>query len=340
MLFPDPLLTASVYCSGRLSEVIQGPIASFWARYGAQRASSGSYIWLMRYAKRGEHLKVRLHAPEADLAVLRELFITEVDAYLESLLQSVPQESQRHRAAATPIDAEDRGPSLHMDRAFLWTTYQRSHVSLGYDPYLGNDTYVANVTRCLASGTEVILRDLRVDETGEASFSLAQTILLKLFVAGLPVLVNVPVRSSYLLYHRDWLLRSMRLKSGSKGGAKKLAEVLVRFDTQARSRKEQIGKLGEATRSLSSALDPLLHNWRASLSALMTYTRALCADPAYHVDPYAEIPEYVPLFKVFHGIANQLGLTHLNEAFTLHLLRHAVAQGEILHRPVRLLPFA
>jgi len=135
------------------------------------------------------------------------------------------------------------------------------------------------------------------------------------------------------------------MQSGNQGGSQKLAEVLARFDAQVPRREAQVARLGFAMKRQSGPNywqegDPLLRNLRQSLRSLITCLQQYCHLPAYHLDPFAELPIYLPLFKFFHGIANQLGISPLNESFTHHLLLHAVTQDDVRKLPVLRVPFA
>ena len=78
--------------------------------------------------------------------------------------------------------------------------------------------------------------------------------------------------------------------------------------------------------------------WRAGLQALGDYIAPLLADPAYHVDPFADHAAFPVYFKIFHGLANQLGLDATNEAFLYHCLTGVAGQADLRDRPVRLRP--
>jgi hypothetical protein len=45
--------------------------------------------------------------------------------------------------------------------------------------------------------------------------------------------------------------------------------------------------------------------------------------PEYDRDPYTDDHSFLPLFKVFHACANQIGLRISNEAYLHHLLLQA-----------------
>jgi len=341
--FPDPMLSANVYCSGRLSEVMNQVVAPFWREIHQQDELGQTYLWLMRYAKCGDHLKIRIHGPDSRGGSLRHLLSSRLEAYFQRLPPS--NEEQKFRDLATPIDREDRGTTNHPDRTVLWTHYERSHISFGYEPFLSDEAYLALSSRCMGSATAVILNRLEVDATGRCPHPKLQMILINALIAGLSALpFSAEDRSTYLRYHRDWLLRDALKQGGTLAGPAKMEETLAVFQ-------RQIDKLGPAVARLSATAQERwktseeddwaadLFAWRQSLADLLRHVLPLCDRPTHQIDPFADIPSFAPLFKVFHNAANQLGLTHLNEAFAYHLLLQATATPDQYRTPVRLLPW-
>lgn len=342
--FPDPVVAANAYCSGRLSEVVSRAVAPFWKECRKRDPLGEAYVWVMRYARCGEHLKIRVHGPDALAVPARQLLAASLDAYFARLGPPGVEDVQKSRSLATPIDAEDKASENYPDRTFLFTSYQRSHVSLGYQPYLADDAFVALLTRCLARGTEVLLERLATDAAGQSSHESQQRIVLTALVAGLSALPFAPSeRTLYLLYHRDCLLRAALKQGGSAGGPQKMEETLARFHGQ-------VAALGRGTAALAALAqeqwrggpvagrDPGLEAWRCALADLADYVAPLCAEAAYDVDPFADLAVFPPLFKALHGFANQVGLNPLNEAFAHHLLAAVTAADEVRDRPVRLRP--
>lgn len=198
-----------------------------------------------------------------------------------------------------------------------WTPYQRSHMSLGGGPFLKDDHYVALLTRCLGNACELVL-SLQPGEEGLLPHRVRQISLLQGLIVGLSAL-GFPAgkRAGYLTYHRDWLLRFLSLD-----------QLRPRFE-------ERIARMGPA-------LDPIRtlaenggsidlkgkdRDWRSSLRALLDYVTPFSTNPAYLLDPFAADPVFSPLFKVFHILANQLGLPMADEAFAHHLLLRATADA-------------
>lgn len=322
-LFPDPALTANIYCSGRLDTVIFRAVAPFWRELLSLDPEGLCFLWLMRYGKGGEHLKVRVHGPESLRPLLRENLEEKVTALLDSLPEGATPLANRERAPA--IDAEDEGGD-HPDRTFVWTSYRRSHVSLGGRPFLSDDRYVALFTRCLAAGCERVLA-LEPGASGVLGHPVRQRALLTALIAGLAALgFSAGKRADYLAYHRDWLLR-FALPVEERCESEPVEQLHRRLD-------EQIARMGESLQPLRRAADAgwngskgagVLEDdpdagWRRSLADLLGYIAPLCRDPDYRLDPFASDPVFAPVFKVFHGFANQLGLKRMDEAFAHHVL--------------------
>lgn len=321
--FPDPILTANLYCEGRLDELVYGVVAPAWRELRQHDPDRAGYLWLVRYAKGGEHLKVRLHGP-AELRAGMELLLSEAaEIFFRKLGPPVPDSARKDRLGVPPIDPEDRVEGGHADRSLLWTTYQRSHVSLGGQPFLGDDRYAALLTASLGEACENVLAALQPAEDGAVPARLRQTTLLKGLISGLAGLdFQDGQHASYLGYHRDWLVRYQLLQGGGSPG--KETEVLAHFDDQA-------GKMGPTLERLRHVASTEWNgdggnagSWRHSLASLAGYVAGFREDPAYHVDPYAPGPVFPALFKALHGFANQLGLNMMDEAFTHHLLLRAV----------------
>jgi hypothetical protein len=318
-LCPDPAVTANIYCSGRLDRVIFHAIAPFWRELRSRDPEGRCLLWLMRYGKGGEHLKVRVHGPESLRPFLRESLEEKVTAFLDLLPEGARAPANRDRAPAIDVEDEDGD---HPDRTFVWTSYRRSPVSLGGKPFLADDRYVALFTRCLSAGCERILA-LEPGAGGTLSHSIRQRTLLTALIAGLAALeYSAEKRADYLAYHRDWLLRF--LLPVEESCEREPAERLHRHLD------EQIARMGEALLPLRRNAESGWHgsgtevsgkaDWKRSLADLLGYVAPLCRDPGYRLDPFASDPVFAPVFKVLHGFANQLGLKRMDEAFAHHLL--------------------
>lgn len=319
--FPDPCLTASIHCEGGLDAAIFEAVAPFWLEFSSSHPAS-SYLWLMRYRKGGEHLKVRIHGPESLVPVQRRLLEQRVASFFTRRSDQIVAPRPERKVMAPAIDVEDEVEQDHPDHTFHWTTYRRSHVSLGGGPLLGDDIYAELFTRCLATGCELLLA-LEPGIDGLLPHRIRHGTLLKALIAGLGAMkFSTAKRSAYLAYHRDWLLRyiSPRDTNAAVEPAEKLR---LGFEERVTKMQEALQPVRVAAGAEWNAL-PVnqgpLSSWRSSLEALIKYIAPLSSDPAYSVDPYASDSIFPPLFKVFHGFANQLGLKMPDEAFAHHLL--------------------
>lgn len=343
-IFPDPVLCASVYRSGRLCEVVARLVAPFWREYRGRSSACGSYLWFMRYARCGEHLKIRIHAPESEAPLLRELLDAAQAEYFSRPVPPTPASRRKSTPAAPPVDAEDWATADYPDGTILWTQYGRSHLSLGYRPFLDDDRYAALLTRCLGACAEIVLDRLESGPDGECPYSIQREIWRDVLLAGL---LAAPFsgrdRTLYLLYHRDCLLRFLRKRGRWSEGADAAARLISKFD-QRKGLSELREELARATAEVRGPDRPArpggakLDGWRDALRALSGHVSPLLGDPSYHVDPFADHPAFPVFFKIFHGMANQVGLDAANEAFLYHTLVKVTGEADLLQRPVRLKP--
>jgi hypothetical protein len=327
-LFPDPVFSANIYCAGRLDGVIHRVLAPFWA--AAKGADQGAYLWLMRYAKNGEHLKLRLHG-EAGAEALMEPLGALLERYFGELPREEPEAVRKSTPSATPIDAEDQEPKDQPDRSFLPTGYKRSAIPFGYSPWVDDSVYVGLMTRAFAAGTESIFEKLKTGEDGRAPHSLVQGLLIQAVLDGLAAFgLAAGQRGDYLAYHRDWLLRAaLKNTAASAVGPEKVAELIARFDRQVAALGDAaLARIGEAARRRFAEPEAASFNpWQLALAELRAYVEQAAGEPRRHIDPFAEDRRFPPFFKAFHVFANQLGLNPLNEAFAHHLLLRAAVDG-------------
>lgn len=323
----DPTITANIYCQGLTDRLIYSAIRPFWQEALSVSNHLPLRLWLMRYRRCGQHLKVRIHAPESAKQMLKELLQRNVNTFFEAIPEAdrpIPVDYQIG-AGDIPIDVEDGGDSNYPDCLLLWTNYRRSFVSLGSLPFLEDDHYVDLFTRCLSEATGSVLREYHPNKKGEFTNTARQVILMKGLVEGLSALGWVEEKAAqYLAYHRDWLIRFAIFKSKTNAG--KATEILEHFDKRTEGmqplRERVLNPLAQAYLISSTAKDdhPEQTPWQESLRALLDYVSPLCVNGEYQADPYAPNPAFPAPFKVFHGFANQLGIRFLEEAFSHHLL--------------------
>jgi hypothetical protein len=316
----DPLLSASLFRASGLDPVLASLVARFSMRLRRDAGDDG-YLWFSRYSLRGEHLKLRIHAPERLRGILARRLNNSARRYFRIDLAPEPglTESPPARSPAIPIDVEDRGEGDHPDRSLLWTTYQRSPVSLGPLPLLRDDRYVGLLTRCLGAGCEQVLAAFSRQAPAGWTLPWRRQVLVALVSAGLEaVLPDEEERRAYLVYHRDWLIRLPVLRRGR--GVDGAREILDRFELDAR----QGGR-----EDLREAVGPQatdggrFASWHAALVALRNYVESPDHLPVRDLDPFAEGPLFPVLFKVVQSLANALGLSPPQEGRTYHRMLRA-----------------
>lgn len=323
--YPDPIVTANIYCRGRLDDVIARCIGPFWGMRDTA-GNQGNYLWMLRYLRRGEHLKVRIHATAERAGQLRDALDASVRAYLASLGPADAGEPPADGLGMPAIDPEDEGSGAHPDREIIWTRYRRSPVVLGSTSLLDDDRYAALFTRAMGHCSESVLSALAGD--GEVPFRARQTALLRLAVASLAgVEWNRGELAHYLLYHRNWLLRHIAARAGQ--GGERGAELIALLHENGRrweSARPAVARVvaslwpGEAgPRGVHGAQPGPLGQLAAHVS------ERAGRQPRSSFDPFAARSDFVPVFKILHGSANQFGLKPLDEGFVYHFLLHVHA---------------
>ena len=325
MVLADPVLTANIYCDRGLDALIQRAITPFRARLRESDPAGRWSLWLVRYSRCGEHLKVRVHGPEERRELARRLLEESVREHFAALPDAEPA-PRVSRPDAPAIDTEDEAAADYPDRTLLWTRYRRSHVNLGPPAFLEDDRYTALFTACLARGADLVLDVLHPEPAGGVPGAARQRGLLRGLFSGLAALgFSADERAAYLAYHRDWLIRF------NVAGPDAEAEARAGFDRRVEGMASTVQQLRRVAAAhweggavaAAGAEGP----WRDALSDLFAYLVRFRGDPAYRVDPFTDDAAFPPHFKVFHALANHLGVRMLDEAFVHHLvLRAATAE--------------
>ena len=320
--FPDPLLSAKLFCDRLQDWVVSEVLAPFIAEVSAMPNGSSTYLWFVRYAHRGQHLKVRVHGPDGLHDFAKATLEARFAAFTSrDTIQDL--DWQRSPAASLPpIDPEDEFEGLEPDLTLRWTTYRRSPISLGAAPLLEDDRYAALLTRCLGVGCARILQTFHTDNEGQISHARRQQILLDILLDGLSdVGLKPAARLDYLRYHRDWLIRHT-LQRGSADLATKAPEMVQLFE----QRYEKMAKnLTQLARVAEERWSRSAENQGRPFSALADWVRdAARQQPTCYVDPFASDAAFPALFKALHGAGNQLGLQPVGEALAYHLLTRAL----------------
>lgn len=231
------------------------------------------------------------------------------------------------------MDLEDHAPWDHPDRDLLWTTYKRSLTILGRKPLLSDDGYVLRFTACLRIGCALVLAVFASPNEGPIPHRRRQAALLKLIASGHAALFSSTERIAYAAYHRDWIIRYPLLAKGVRAGEAREAFSLL---------EKESSRLGSFTqdvlrRAMNSQEIDGISAWQRSLCELRDYLEPFRGDPVYWPDPFVEGPLFPCLFKVFHCMANQLGITPLNEGLAHHIVWSSLC-GETWDGRFSLLP--
>jgi hypothetical protein len=329
-LLPDPLITANIYCAGRLDDLIQRGIAPMWQDIRQREDLQSAYLWMIRYRRHGEHLKIRLHGARQLAAPLREHLDTAVQAYLGALepARPGPNESAENRYSL-PIDTDEEGGEDQPDRSLLWTSYRRSPITFGPELFIADDRFIAILTRAMGHGAERALAMFSAQESADLPFRARQTALIKAVISGLAgVEWSADDRARYLAYHRNWLLRYLLVRANEAQA--RAAGMLERF---AANMDKMGASLGAIRKTLAAQWEwqgsPTEHGWTRTLYDLVSHVDEHYPEQAAEeLDPFARQRAYPVVFKLLHGVANPLGIQPLDESFVYHLLLHCYAAHE------------
>lgn len=322
MLFPDPAVTANIYCAD-LDALIAEVVVPF--RETVRRELRGPWsLWVIRYARGGQHLKLRLHGPADEAERVRELLAGPVRAWLAALPADDAPRVSRPKAPA--VDPEDERADDHPDRTLVWTRYQRSMVSLGPSPVLrADDAFAGRMTTALAAAGELALDAM----AAPLSISARLKVLMHTVVAGITALGLSPEqRAAYLVFHRDWLLRFALPHRDAE------VEMLERFERRLAGMQPVVDEAFRAAcrwddPALAAAGTPAETRWRAALAELFGWLSTYTELPDCAADPYTDTPAFSGPFKALNGTANQLGVDMLNEALVYHIVLRALTGGAV-----------
>jgi len=324
---PDPVVSASLFAGGHL-DTLTGKVVAPMVQALAGTVSDDSYLWLMRYGRRGDHLKLRWHGPKTEGAVFRQALEDHAKTGFE-LLPVGDGPGKPISSETPPIDVEDQaGEALQEDRTLLFTHYRRSHVCLGEQILHRDDTYCCHLTRCLARGTSMVLNRVANESAVPWSHGLRFNLLLTAIIDGLAESdISNTLQTSYLAYHRDWLLRFVagdRSEEDSREQARRV------FDRRLAAMGDARERLFAFVRNRRDSIQSTTQTsvWGSRLAAARTFFEPLCESLAEQLDRHAEKPFFSPLFKIFQGLANQTGLNLAEEAYVHHLLLRAQEQDD------------
>lgn len=323
--YPDPLITASVYCEGYSDSLLDKVVRPF--RQSLETVDPVAFIWTSRFGARGEHVKFRIHADIEQEEYLRTLLAEGLEAFLASLPKAATV-SQKQYGSFPAIDPEDAGPGRQPDRSWQWTTYHRSPFVLGAEKLTKDDRLVGLFTHAQAAITDVVLTHLAPNHAEPGFATHRQTVFLRLVLASLAALCfDHDGRDSYLRHHRDWLIRYLVAKR--KSGDVTLETMLDQYEQRVAAKQNTVHAVRrniEATESAPSR-DEMFTAWQERLTNFFGHAVNYRGHPEYDLDPYTDDYAFLPLFKLLHGAANQFGLKIPHELYVYQLLGTANGGG-------------
>lgn len=315
---PDPELSANIYCLGAIDSAFANVVRPLVTELASLDPAAG--LWTMRYARCGEHLKLRLHVPPEQTAIVVERVEDLAGRWLASLEPHPNAEARAARTEMPAVDVEDDRGAVYPDRTILWTTYRRSPVSFGGATLVYDDQYAALMTAWFATACATVVGGLRAGPDGSFDHRSRQNLVLRNTIGALTAL-GWPAarRMSYLRYHRDWLVR---FSAGADlAEEQRLHTVLA---DQAVGLRSSVATLAEVAQNV----DPeSVRRSHGGLVDLVAHASVLCEGTGATLDPWAPEPVFPVLFKALHGFANQSGTKLLVEAFAYELLLRAFGAG-------------
>lgn len=321
----DPIVTVNIYCSRHIDDLLREVVAPFRSEMRDELNGHG-FLWFSRYGKSGEHLKLRLHAPEPRREALRASLERTLVRFLEVIADAPPVE-RLSKSSLPPVDVEDAVDKDYPDRSMLWTTYRRSPVVVGDPIYVRDDHHMALFTRAVAASGEFILSEVVPASRDPKYLQVRQNSFLKLIITGMTATDFAPATwPVYYTHHRNWLVRTLVTRSplGVAPDAI-LAEMNGHLD-KVRSTLPALARIMAAQRAEArdgGAPSGPLAAWTAAVREFFAYVSGYRGRPEYDRDPYTDDYTFLPLFKIFHTCANQFGFRLSNEAYLHHLLLHA-----------------
>lgn len=152
------------------------------------------------------------------------------------------------------------------------------------------------------------------------------------------ILPDTGSRVSFLLYHRDWLVRHLVLRA--RLGPTKLREILDRFAREAQGWPTE-GLMTLRHCFTASEAEPSteiqtseLSDWLDALRRMVDLARLV----PIRADLFADSAVEPLLLKALDGAANQAGIRPLDQGFAVHILLLALDADSQLLRTCQLLP--
>ena len=322
----DPRLSANIYCAGHLDRVVAEIIVPLWRSLDAERSAGSVWLWLMRYGKRGEHLKLRLHDPgqTLDLEAIKDRVEQDAARFFASLDPPGEEQPPKVKTMVPPIDVEDREKEPYEDRLLVWTSYQRHRLSLGDAELYGDDRYCELFTRAMAAATGIFLESVEEGGVEGAASRRLVTLFAGVTAALWGLGMDVDRRVSYLAYHRDWLLRfSLTPKEPNVDPALQSRNTFDKKLAAMDPAKRQ-NLLEKAWYFETEPMTGEVQSFSDRVCELADYAGPIVRGLDRALDPKAEDFFDSVLFKVLQGFSNITGLRVFEEAWVHHLLHVAM----------------
>ncbi len=330
---PDPVISANIYCNRRLDHLIRDAITPFWRELTLSHPDQTPMIWFSRYAKCGEHLKLRVHSSEAIAAVARELLPKHLESFFDQPNSEPLPDIWLSKSATPALDAEDEAEQDYPNKSLLWTTYRRTPITLGCSLYVEDDEHVRRFAVCQSVVSQLMMEVITPALEQKNFLAFRQNQFFKLVLSGLAATdLDIKQWFDYQTYHRDWLLRFLvnTVAPTSTTEETILAEYEPRVARMAPAINTLATMIREASdRSSTSDTEPPQRegDWARAAGDFFDYVSTYRDRAEYDQDPYTRDHAFLPLFKVFHGAANQFGLRLSNEAYMHHVLCVAAEQA-------------
>jgi hypothetical protein len=327
LLFPDPCLTANLYCNRRLELLAREVLGGLTADLVSAGDSPEAFFWFTRYGKCGEHLKVRVHGPSSAAATARASLEEHAARFFATAASDPDPDLWLSKSAIPPIDPEDEQVDDYSNKTLLWTSYRRSPIVFGAEVYLDDDVHAGRFCRCQAAVTSLAL-DILLPRFGDPSYlKHRQAVYIQILLTAISVLGLSPVETaSYLAYHRDWLIRSL-VYSATPPGSITFEGILEELQGRASSMAAALRPLTDHVERALAKSQPsseYCHSFHEEFSRFYEHVSGYRGDARFDQDPFTRDFAFLPVFKALHFSANQFGFRLSHEAYVFNLLHHAM----------------
>lgn len=303
------VFSANLYCHGAVDQALRELILPFWQTL--RGCHPGAELWLVRYAKGGEHLKIRLFAESGTAALAARL-----EAAAQEFLAAVPMASDGLRDPARDlpaIDPEDGGGELRTDRTWLRTRYRYRPEHVGAEPLSAAAGFGAIHQRCRVAATAVLLDWLERHADAEATPGRRLVLATRLLATGVAAAHPAATdQARAFTFQRDWLLRVVADPRGAR----------VLFECKTAERPADAG-FARAAQAVDSA--PLAE-WHAAIAALAAFGADWCR--ARGEEPASAALVELAVCRLIHNGVNLIGIGLSNEAYLCHRLAASRAAEE------------